>query len=193
MRVLTAAALVLPALACSKGDLYDRVGDGAPFPEALEFPRCLRELVASCAPAGMCVYASPDAGIPGDVCFASGVRVTFEPLTDALGCGNSVRTRVTRPDGSLCYVFRRSHDDAQTCADFSYAWYDANDQLIASATKRPGDNPDLTVVCRLSYNGSTSKCDVGGSVPSCCDIDSFGAAGCGVDSAYGRCSPGECS
>lgn len=191
-RFLMAAALVVPALACSKGELYDRVGDGSPAPESLELPTCLQELVASCAPTGMCASAPTNAGVMGDVCFASGVRVTFDLVTDTLGCGNSVTARVTRPDGSLCYVFHRYHDEAKTCADFVYVWYDANDRIIASATKSPGHSPDLTVVCLSTYNGTKRTCDVGTSVPSCCDIDSLGAASCGLDIPYGRCTPGDC-
>jgi hypothetical protein len=140
----------------------------------------------------MCSFAV-GAGFPHDVCFASGVRVTFDSMAlDGLGCGNSFRARVTRPDGSLCYVFDRYHDETKTCADFRYTWYDAEGRIVASATKSAGDNPDLTVFCRLSHYGLTSNCDIGSSDPSCCDIDSAGAASCGADLPYGRCTEDGC-
>jgi len=149
----------------------------------LELPDCVKALVATCATGGTCGSVRTDAGVVSDLCFTSGVRVSFtDPVTDTR------IARVIKADGSLCYSFEAT----QLITDRflrRYIWKDPAGQVVATGSYSSLDamfGSSVTCAC----GGQTScrgEAVPGGPPPPCCDINSIGNGTCSSMLCQGRC------
>jgi hypothetical protein len=93
-------------------------------------PKCLAALEADCMPSGACMQQRAGRGGAPATCYANGVK--FLPMA-AMG-GTSV-TRVTKPDGTLCYTLTVEAGGGGVTA-FTYG--DPSGNLVARVTNQNG-------------------------------------------------------
>jgi hypothetical protein len=125
-------------------------------------PRCLRELWSGCPTTDGCHSMTPER-----ICFPSGVQAVFTGTRGCLEQGASAQARVTRPNGSVCYVVETTVSSrGSACEQATYAWKDPSGKTVATATASSGAGTRISVNCTLT--GEAWSCG-----PTDCPAPSF--------------------
>jgi len=138
-------------------------GSGAGGTAGWVIPSCLADLMRTCPTSGMCREARDPDGANHRICYASGVKVTT-PSSSCSAGGRSL-TRVTKPDGSLCYTLEESGVTmGMACENGSYTWRDAANKVVATGGFAGGlGGRYLMVVC--PGTGEQNTCSTAAECP----------------------------
>lgn len=165
---------------------------GSPVPRELELPGCLQDLLAPCAPQGVCVDESlgPESGVD---CFGNGTRASWGYMMEPRACGVGTRyVHVNKPDGTFCYRYEAYPDASMGCEVVQHVWKDAAGNVVASGTS----STDFSVNITCTATGEQAACSVpfrSAMEPPCCNVSFLGAASCNSGLLDGSCTSGSCS
>ena len=196
-RIGLATMLAVVSLACSSENLGNSGagGQGGTGSASLELPNCLRDLMAPCAPVGMCV--SDSAG--GQICYASGARASTSPLNEPLACDHiGTSAQVNKADGTLCYTFESYAElTPGRCIAHRYTWKDAAGNVVATGMDDTDVDGTSELVMNISCTATSevSACQQPTLPPRpdrCCGLSLFGGAVCAGGVLEPSCEAGTC-
>jgi hypothetical protein len=156
------------------GNLVDAsaAGSGGQSYGPLQLPSCLVALLTQCPANGACVPCPADGGTaqdagadgsapPPDVCYRSGVRVSYMGLVPTGGTASgTLTTQVEKPNGDLCYALKTFSWYGGESVE--YTWTDATGNTVVTADF---GNDAFTFQCAATAERASEACAVGGCLP----------------------------
>jgi hypothetical protein len=148
-------------------------GSGGKSYGPLQLPTCLVDLLAQCPTNGACVPCPADAGSPQDsgvdgsapppdVCYPSGVRVSYTGRAPTYGGTDSstLTAQVKKANGALCYTLETFSWYGGESVE--YTWKDVASNTVVTADY---GNDAFTFQCAATTESASEACAFGDCLP----------------------------